>query len=105
MTFPLRPLSDRVILKRIEEPSPSGIIIQSKRDEHKSRHAIVLAIGPGEKLRKGKAPPAPHARWPMTIGEGDEVYLGEHPFYDFTFRGEKYVMAHEDDIAAIVRKA
>lgn len=96
MTFPLKPLSDRVILKRIEEPRESGLIVQSKRDEHKSRHAVVLAIGPGEKY-KG-------TRRPMTIAVGDEVYLGEHPFYDFTFRGEKYVMAHEDDVAAIVRK-
>lgn len=101
MTFPLKPLSDRVILKRIDEPRESGIVVQSKRDEYKSRHAVVLAIGPGEKLKDGKLPPAGHVRWPMTIAVGDEVYLGEHPFYDFEFRGEKYVMAHEDDIAAV----
>lgn len=90
----LQPLSDRVILRRLPEETDSGLLIVSDKTKNKSPRAVVLAIGPGEKNKVG--------RRPMTVKVGDEVMLGQHPYYEFTFEGETLICAHEDDVAMIV---
>lgn len=94
--YPIRPLSDRVILKRLEDVTPSGLVIfKPEKDRLKDVHAVVVAVGVGEKIKGGQ-------RRPMTVKVGDEVYLGRHAFYEIRYRGEELIVAFEDDIAFIV---
>lgn len=92
----LQPLADRVILRRLPEASEAGLVVISEKTKNKSPRAVVLAIGPGEKNKVG--------RRPMTVQVGDEVMLGQHPYYEIQFDGETLIVAHEDDVAMIVRK-
>lgn len=91
----LQPLADRVILRRLPETTESGLVIMAEKQKNKSARAVVVAVGVGEKIKGG-------LRRPMTVKVGDEVMLGQHPYYEVQFDGEILLVAHEDDVAAIV---
>ena len=93
----LQPLSDRVVIRRLEEKTASGLMIVARAEDIRGGYGEIVAVGPGEKHAKH-----PSGRRPMSLKAGDVVYLGRHPFYEFEFDGEKFLMAHEDDVAACV---
>jgi chaperonin GroES len=91
----IRPLNDRVLLKRMEaeQKSPGGIIIPDTAKE-KPQKGKVVAVGPGRMDKDGK-------RNPLTVKEGDEVLFSKYAGTDIKLDGEEHVFLREEDILAI----
>jgi chaperonin GroES len=94
----LRPLHDRVIVKRLEEEKKSagGIIIPDQAAE-KPLKAEVVAVGPGKITDDGKLQ-APDVK------KGDTVLIGKYSGTEVRVDGEDLVVLREDDIMAVFTK-
>ncbi|ORU92872.1 MAG: co-chaperone GroES [Cycloclasticus sp. symbiont of Bathymodiolus heckerae] len=92
----LRPLSDRVIIKRVEEEAVSagGIVLPDSAKEKPSRGEI-LAVGNGATNSKGDLQP-------MTVKVGDNVLFGKYSGTEVEVDGDELLVMREDDIIAIV---
>ena len=88
----LRPLHDRVIVKRLEEErkTASGIVIPDTAAE-KPDQGEVLAVGPGKKNDEGKV-------FPVDVKVGDKKYSGTTVRVD----GDELLVMREEDIMAVV---
>ncbi|UCG11469.1 MAG: co-chaperone GroES [Deltaproteobacteria bacterium] len=93
----LRPLYDRVIVKRIEEEEQTsgGIIIPDTAKE-KPQEGKVIAVGKGKILDNGKV-------MPLTVKKGDRILFGKYSGSDIKIDGEEHLIMREDDILAIVQ--
>ncbi|MBL6752471.1 MAG: co-chaperone GroES [Nevskia sp.] len=91
----LRPLHDRVIVKRLEEEKKSagGILIPDSAAE-KPLKAEVVAVGPGKRTDDGKI----HA---PDVKKGDQVLIGKYSGTEVKVDGEDLVVLREDDIMAV----
>jgi chaperonin GroES len=96
MKTKVRPLHDRVIVKRIEEQEKTkgGIIIPDTAKE-KPIEGKVIAVGAGKVAENGK-------RIPLQVKEGDRVLFGKYAGTDIKIDGEERLIMREDDIIAIV---
>jgi chaperonin GroES len=94
----LRPLHDRVIVKRLEEErkTASGIVIPDTAAE-KPDQGEVLAIGPGKKNEDGKLSP-------VDVQVGDKVLFGKYSGTTVKVDGEELLVMREEDIMAVVAK-
>ncbi|HBZ55800.1 MAG TPA: co-chaperone GroES [Syntrophobacteraceae bacterium] len=92
----LRPLHDRVIVKRTEEEEKTagGIIIPDTAKE-KPQQGQVIAVGKGKLMEKGDIVP-------LTVKEGDRVLFAKYAGTDVKVDGEELLIMREDDILAIV---
>jgi chaperonin GroES len=93
----LRPLHDRVIVKRIEEEEKTsgGIIIPDTAKE-KPQEGKVIAVGKGKILDNGKVSP-------MAVKKGDRILFGKYSGTDIKIDGEEHLIMREDDILAIIQ--
>ena len=96
MSVKIRPLHDRVLVKRIEEEEQvkGGIIIPDTAKE-KPQEAEVVAVGPGKLQDDGK-------RQPMDVNSGDRILIGKYPGSEIKIDAEDYVILREDEILAVV---
>src|SRR4026208_2476019 len=96
MATNIRPLHDRVIVKRIEqgEQIRGGIIIPDTAKE-KPQEAEVVAVGPGKLNDEGK-------RMPIDVKAGDRVLIGKYSGSEIKIDGEELVILREDEILAVV---
>nr|WP_315230040.1 co-chaperone GroES [uncultured Albidiferax sp.] len=94
----LRPLGDRVIVKRIdsETKTASGIVIPDSAAE-KPDQGEILAVGPGKKNDKGEI----SAR---TVKVGDRVLFGKYSGQTVKVGGDELLVMKEDDLFAVVEK-
>ncbi|MBA4285642.1 co-chaperone GroES [Nevskia sp.] len=94
----LRPLHDRVIVKRLEEEKKSlgGIIIPDSAAE-KPLKAEVIAVGPGKRSDDGKV----HA---VDVKAGDTILIGKYSGTEVKVDGQDLVILREDDILAVFSK-
>jgi chaperonin GroES len=92
----IRPLNDRVIVKRMEEErkTASGIVIPDAAAEKPDQGEIV-AIGKGKTGDDGKLQP-------MTVKVGDRVLFGKYSGQAFKMDGQELLTMREDDIIGIV---
>ncbi|UCF56885.1 MAG: co-chaperone GroES [Deltaproteobacteria bacterium] len=92
----IRPLHDRVIVKRIEEEEKTkgGIIIPDTAKE-KPIEGKVVAVGAGKILENGK-------KQPLEVKKGDRILFGKYAGTDIQIEGEEHLIMREDDIIAIV---
>ncbi len=93
----LRPLHDRVIVKRLEEEEKTvgGIIIPDTAKE-KPQQGKIVAVGKGKVLENGEVTP-------LTVKEGDRVLFGKYSGTDIKIEGEEHLIMREDDILAIIQ--
>ena len=91
----IKPLGDRVLLRRLEEEgrSKGGIIIPDSAKE-KPMSGEVIAAGPGEWQKEG-------GRRPLTVKEGDKVIFGKYSGTEVRVDNEDLVLVREDEILAI----
>lgn len=97
--MPVRPLHDRVLVKRaeeVEQKSAAGIIIPDTAKE-KPQRGTVIAVGEGKKDENGK-------RIPLDVKVGDEVLFGKYAGTEVKIDGEEYLIMHESDILAVIEK-
>ncbi len=94
----LRPLNDRVVVKRTEEEEKTagGIIIPDTAKE-KPIQGEVVAVGNGKVLEDG-------SRRPLDVKAGDRVLFGKYAGTEIKVEGEELLIMREDDILAIVDK-
>ncbi len=94
----LRPLHDRVIVKRVdsETKTASGIVIPDNAAE-KPDQGEVLAVGPGKKNDKGELSP-------MSVKVGDKVLFGKYSGQTVKVDGDELLVMKEDDLFAVVQK-
>ncbi len=92
----LRPLHDRVIIKRMEEErtSPGGIVIPDTAAEKPSR-GEVIAAGNGKRNDAGEIVP-------MDVKVGDKVLFGKYSGTEVTVDGEDLLVMREEDIMAVI---
>jgi chaperonin GroES len=92
----VKPLNDRVLVKRIEEAqvTKGGIVIPDIAKE-KPIEGRVIAVGPGKMSDAGN-------RMSLQAKEGDRILFGKYSGTEIKVEGEEYLMMREDDILAIV---
>ena len=91
MATNIRPLHDRVIVRRIDEGEQvrGGIIIPDTAKE-KPQRGTVVAAGPGKKDE------------PMTVKSGDTVLYGKYAGTEISLEGTDYLIMRESDILAVI---
>lgn len=92
----IKPLQDRVIVKRLEEETKTagGIIIPDTAKE-KPQQGKVVAVGPGKVLEGG-------TRVEMTVKGGDLVLFSKYAGSEVKVDGDEYLIMREDDILGII---
>jgi len=94
----IRPLQDRIIVKRIEEEEKTkgGIIIPDTAKE-KPMEGEVRAVGTGKILENGK-------KLPLEVKAGDRVLFGKYAGTEVKIDGIEHLIMKEDDILGIIEK-
>jgi chaperonin GroES len=92
----LRPLHDRVLVRRLEEKEAmrGGIIIPDSAKE-KPQQAEVVAVGNGKLLDDGK-------RAAIDLKAGDRILFGKYSGADVKIDGEEYLILREDEILGVL---
>ncbi|MCG6859855.1 MAG: co-chaperone GroES [Chromatiaceae bacterium] len=92
----IRPLHDRVVVRRVEEErtSPGGIVIPDSATE-KPIQGEVLAVGNGKILDSGDVRP-------LDVKVGDRVLFGKYSGTEVKVSGEEVVVMREDDIMGVI---
>jgi chaperonin GroES len=92
----LRPLQDRILVKRVEEETKTagGLFIPETAKE-KPQRGKVVACGNGKKTEEGKV-------LPLDVKVGDTVLFGKYAGTEVKVDNEDFIMMREDDILAVV---
>ena len=99
MTTNIKPLHDRVIVKRIDEGEQvrGGIIIPDSAKE-KPQEGEVIAVGEGKYLKDGQ-------RQALDVKAGDRVLFGKYSSSEVKIDGEELLIMREDEILGIISRA
>lgn len=94
----IRPLHDRILVKRLEGElkSRGGIIIPDTAKE-KPIEGRVIAVGKGKLLENG-------TRQPMDLKEGDRILFGKYSGTELKIEGEEFLMLREEEVHAIIEE-
>ena len=92
----IRPLHDRVIVKRLEEENMSkgGIIIPDSAKE-KPAQGEIISVGDGKVLENG-------TKIEMNVKAGDKVLFSKYAGTEVKLEGEEYLIMREDDILGVM---
>ena len=92
----IRPLYDRILVKRIDEEAKTkgGIIIPDTAKE-KPQEGRVVAVGSGKLLEDGTLRP-------LDVKAGDRILFGKYSGSEITLEGDEHIILREDDILAIL---
>ena len=92
----IRPLYDRIVVKRIEEQETirGGIIIPDSAKE-KPQEGEVIAVGNGKRLEDGKVVP-------LDVKVGDRILFGKYSGAEIKIDGEEYLILKEDEILGVL---
>jgi chaperonin GroES len=95
LAMKIRPLADRVVVKRIkeEEKTKGGIIIPDSAKE-KPLEGLVTAVGNGKLSKDGKVRP-------LDVKAGDKVLFGKYTGTEVKLDGEEHVILREEDLLAV----
>jgi chaperonin GroES len=92
----IRPLHDRIIVKRLEEETKtkSGIIIPDTAKE-KPLEGAVIAVGNGRRSEDGKVTP-------LDVKKGDKILFGKYAGTEIKIDGEEHLILREEDVLAVL---
>ena len=92
----VKPLADRILVKRVEEAEAKvGSIYVPDTAKEKPQQAEVIAVGPGKVSDDGK-------RIPLEVSVGDTVLIGKYSGTDVKLDGVDHLIIREDDVLAIL---
>jgi chaperonin GroES len=99
MAVNVRPLHDRILIKRIEEQETmrGGIIIPDTAKE-KPQEGEVIAVGNGRKTEDGKV-------IPLDVKAGDRILFGKYSGTDIKIGTEEYLILREEEVLAVLEPA
>ena len=93
----IRPLYDRIVVKRLEEQEQTtagGLFIPDSAKE-KPQEGEVVAVGKGKRLEDGKVVP-------LDVQAGDRILFGKYSGSDIKIDGNEYLIMREDEVLGIV---
>ncbi len=95
----IRPLYDRIVVKRIEEQETvrGGIIIPDSAKE-KPQEGEVVAVGNGKRLENGTLVP-------LDVKAGDRILFGKYSGSDIKLDGDEYMIMREDEVLGVLDAA
>lgn len=94
----VKPLGDRVLIKRLEEESKTeGGIYLPETAKEKSYKGEVIVAGEGKRLKNGEI-------IPLSVKKNDKVIFDKFGGTEVKIEGEEYIILKEDDILAIIEK-
>ena len=92
----VRPLHDRLIVRRIEEKeSRKGSIIIPDTAKEKPQEGEVIAVGNGKILDNG-------TKVPLDVKAGDKILFGKYSGTDIKIDNEEYLILREDEVLAVI---
>ena len=92
----IRPLADRVVVKRTkEEEKTKGGIISPDSAKEKPVEGLVIAVGNGKAMKDGKVRP-------LDVKAGDRVLFGKYSGTEVKLDGDEHVILREDDLLAVL---
>jgi len=96
MATKVRPLHDRILIRRIEEQETvkGGIIIPDTAKE-KPQEGEVIAVGTGKKEKDGKVTP-------LDVKVGDRILFGKYSGTDIRIDDEEYLIVREEEVLAVL---
>jgi chaperonin GroES len=95
-TTTLRPLHDRVLVKRLEEQDDKhGSLFIPDTAKEKPREGQVIAVGDGRVTDEGKS-------IPLAVKAGDRILFGKYSGSEVTLNGEEYLVMKEEDVLGIL---
>ena len=94
----VKPLADRILVRRIEEQETKrgGIIIPDTAKE-KPQEGDVVAVGPGRMTEDGK-------RIALEVKKGDRILIGKYSGTEVKIDGIEYTILREDDVVGVIAK-
>ena len=95
----IRPLYDRIVVKRIEERETTrrGIIIPDSAQE-KPQEGEVIAVGRGKRLEDGEVVS-------VDLKAGDRILFGKYSSNEIKLEGEEYLIMREDEVLGVLETA
>ena len=93
----IRPLYDRIVVKRLDEQEQTtagGLIIPDSAKE-KPQEGEVVAVGKGKRLEDGKVVP-------LDVQAGDRILFGKYSGSDIKIDGNEYLIMREDEVLGII---
>ena len=95
----VRPLHDRIIIKRVEEKESikGGIIIPDTAKE-KPQEGLVIAVGNGKKTEEGKV-------IPLDVKAGDRILFGKYSGTEIKLDDQEYLILREEEVLGILEAA
>ena len=92
----IRPLQDRIIVKRLEEEEKTkGVIIIPDSAKEKPQEGKVIAVGKGKLTEDGKL-------IPLDVKVGDRILFGKYSGTEVKIEGEEHLIMREEDILGII---
>ncbi len=97
MTQQIKPLNDRVVIKRLEDEQITigGIIIPDTAKE-KTQFGEVISAGPGKLTSNGELKP-------LAVSTGDKIIFGKYSGTEIKFAGQDLLIIKEDEILGIIK--
>ena len=92
----VKPLGDRILVKRLEEDDKVGSIIVPDSAKEKSQKAEIVAVGEGIKTDEGKLVP-------LEVKKGDKILIGKYAGTDIKIDGEEYIIMKQEDVMGIFK--
>ena len=96
----IRPLYDRIVVKRLDEDqekTASGLFIPDSAKE-KPQQGEVVAVGQGKKTEEGKI-------IPLDVKAGDRILFGKYSGSDIKMDGNEYLIMREDEVLGVIEGA
>ena len=93
----IKPLADRIIVKRLEEEAKTkgGIIIPDTAKE-KPAEGKVISVGDGKVKEDG-------TKVPLELKKGDRILFGKYSGTEVKIEGEEYLIMREDDVLGVIQ--
>jgi len=92
----VKPLGDRILVKRLEEEDKIGSIIVPDSAKEKSQKAKIIAVGEGKKTDEGKL-------ISLEVRKGDKILIGKYAGTDIKIDGEEYIIMKQEDVMGIFK--
>ncbi len=94
MTQKIKPLKNRIVVKRQEAQTSKGGILLPETAKEKPKQGVVVAVGPGEIDSKGKL-------HPVSVKVGDEVLFSSYSGTEYKADETDYLILSEEDVLAV----
>ena len=93
----IRPLQDRILVKRLEEETTKGGIIIPDTAKEKPSEGLVIEVGKGKVLENG-------TKLPLDVKKKDRILFSKYAGSDIKIEGEEYLIMREDDVLGVIEK-